>query len=102
MKPGRRSDGFGPFRPDLDDRERAQRLRDLRTVAHVMLGGKHFFVRSLIAAELGEAGALDRAAQDLDALPALPMRRILSTYGEVSRVPAPKHFGVSGATDGAE
>lgn len=97
MTPGRRSSGFGPFRPELSPVERALRLRDLRTVAHILLGGKHFFVRSLIAAEQGEDGALDRAAQDLDSLPALPMRRVLSTYGEVTRVPAPKHFGLGGA-----
>jgi hypothetical protein len=71
---------FGPWRRSLDQIERAAERRELKALATVFCGQKHSLVRALRAAQNGDADALAVALREIDALPALPRRRLLATF----------------------
>jgi hypothetical protein len=74
---------FGPWVADLDPAERLARTRTLRALAAVLIGPSgHHLVEHLAAAE-HDPGALRPAAEALDALPALPRRRLLAAFASI-------------------
>jgi hypothetical protein len=79
------ADLFGPFRRDLPDRDRAVQLAELRTLALMLLGPAHKLTRALQAADRGNEAALSAALAEIDALPALRRRKILSTFAVLRR-----------------
>lgn len=76
--------GFGPWAAALSDAERRARFREFRALAFLMLGGSHPLTVRLAEAE-GDAGAASDALALLERLPALRLRRLLSTWGALAR-----------------
>ena len=70
---------------DVAGMERTARLRELRMAARLLLGPRHELTRALASA-IADPDALGDALAILDALPALPRRRLLATL--VSVLPA--------------
>jgi hypothetical protein len=64
----------------LPEAERAARCRELRALALVFIGLRHPATVALAEA-IGDPAAGPRALALLDAVPALPRRRLLSAYG---------------------
>ena len=62
--------------------ERSARLRELRLAALLLCGAKHPLARALAAA-IADPAMLVAALAELDALPALPRRRLLATLAAV-------------------
>jgi hypothetical protein len=71
---------FGPWVPVADRGERMARFRMLASLVAIYTGSWHPLVAELRAAESDEAAA-DRALIAFNALPAIPRRKILSTWG---------------------
>jgi hypothetical protein len=71
------SANFGPWADNLSDAERLARWRGLRAAAFLLLGSSHPFIQTLRQAE-SDAAAARRALAELEALPALPRRRLLA------------------------
>jgi hypothetical protein len=67
---------------DLAEPERTTRLREARMAALLLLGAKHRLALALADA-IADPAALVRALAELDALPALPRRRLLATLASV-------------------
>ena len=67
---------------DLAEPERTARLREARMAALLLFGANHPLSRALSAA-ITEPAALGHALAELDALPALPRRRLLATLAAV-------------------
>ena len=67
---------------DIAEPERTARLREARVAAQLLLGRKHPLVGALIAA-IADPAALVSALAELDALAALPRRRLLATLASV-------------------
>jgi hypothetical protein len=67
---------------DLTEPERTTRLREARMAALLLLGAKHRLALALADA-IADPAALVRALAELDALPALPRRRLLATLASV-------------------
>jgi len=75
---------FGPWSPALaDDIERRCQLRCFGGVVACYRGSSDPLIAVLRAAESG-GEALDHARLIFDGLPALPQRRIISTFGAVT------------------
>jgi hypothetical protein len=72
---------------DLSDAERLARWRALRCAAVLLIGGNHPLVETLRRAET-EADAGSRALAELDALPALPRRRLLACLVKLQEAPS--------------
>ena len=68
---------------DVAEPERVCRLRELRMAARLMLGPEHPLTVVLADAIAHRRGAIDAALTGLDALPALPRRRLLATWAAV-------------------
>jgi len=78
-------DQWGPFATDLDPAERLARLRSLRALARVLVGpGGQTLADLLHRAETDDA-ALSEAMAALEALPALPLRKLLSSYAGLTQ-----------------
>jgi hypothetical protein len=75
---------FGPWRRDVDPAERLADLRALRALTFTLCGPRHPLIRALHAAETGDADTLAAALREIDALPALPRRRLLSSFAALS------------------
>ena len=67
---------------DLAEPERTTRLREARMAALLLLGAKHSLTVALADA-IADPGVLIGALAELDALPALPRRRLLATLAAV-------------------
>ena len=67
---------------DLAEPERTARLREARMAALLLLGAKHRLALALADA-IADPAALVGALAELDALPALPRRRLLATLASV-------------------
>lgn len=78
---------FGPWRPGLADAELRARCRSLRAVAGLLAGPRaDALCAALLAAET-DPSALDLAADELDRLAPLDMRRVLASYGQRAAPP---------------
>jgi hypothetical protein len=62
--------------------ERLSRLREFRLVSLLMFGRDHALTRALAAA-IADPGAIEDVLAEIDALPALPRRRLLATLASV-------------------
>lgn len=71
---------WGPWSPQIDAAERVARLRALRAFVQAFYGTLHPLNKALYFAESLETADLDAAARELELLPALSRRKILSTY----------------------
>jgi hypothetical protein len=67
---------------DLAEPERSARLREARMAARLLFGSRHALTVALADA-IADPAALDTALAELDALPALPRRRLLATLAAV-------------------
>jgi hypothetical protein len=75
---------FGPWSPDIGEVERVARLRAMRALSLLLCGASHSLTTELRTAER-DAAAAERALAELDALPPLRRRRLLSAYLAVAR-----------------
>jgi len=74
---------------DLPEPERTARLREARMAALLLLGRKHPLVVALADA-IADPAALTGPLIELQALPALPRRRLLTTLANgLPRMPVP-------------
>jgi hypothetical protein len=78
------SQRFGPWSPGLEPGERLARFRSLAGISASFLGSSHPLIAALRAAESGDAAAGERAIRDLDDIPALTKRRLLSVFSAVT------------------
>ena len=67
---------------DINEPERSTRLRELRVAARLMLGPRHP-VSVALANAIISSDVLGAAIEAIDALPALPRRRLLATLAAV-------------------
>lgn len=74
------SDHWGPFANALSHAERVARLRTLRAIVQLSVRESLPLQKSLWLAESGEAEDLQAAMLELDRLPALTRRHVLSAY----------------------
>jgi len=74
---------WGPWSPNLDDGERLRRTSVLRALAFAYTGNSA--LEAALSRPERDADALADAQIELDLLPALPRRRLLSTYARLSR-----------------
>ena len=72
---------------EVAEPERQSRLRELRMAALLLLGPEHT-VTQAIGAAIADPAALDTVLVELDALEALPRRRLLATLAAV--LPGPR------------
>ena len=79
---------FGPWASQLRPGERVARLRGLRALSIVFCGLHHPLTRALAAAETDKPAA-QLALVELDKLPPLPKRRLLTTFAALSAPPRP-------------
>lgn len=82
LAPARR---FGPWADDLDPGERLARTRSLRALAHVLAGPRASELCELLHRAEVDPATLVPAADALDALAPLDLRRVLSTYAGLAR-----------------
>jgi hypothetical protein len=75
---------FGPWSRGIDPIERDAQLRCLAGLAAAFVGSAHPLVAALRTTER-DAEAAARALQMPDALPSLTRRRLLTTFGAVTR-----------------
>jgi len=88
---GHYTGSWGPWMPGISEAERRARLRGLRALALGVTGNPdHPLGHALRAAEDGEAETLEAAGLELNRLPALPLRRLLSLYATLVRAPKPR------------
>jgi hypothetical protein len=73
-------DNWGPWDQAINAAERVARLRALRAFVQAFYGTNHALNKALYFAESLEPADLDGAALELERLPALDRRKILSTY----------------------
>jgi hypothetical protein len=74
---------FGPWAAGIDAAERVARLRAMRAFAMVWARPNQDFIAALARAE-SDPAALATAATLLNAIPALPRRRMLASYQQLS------------------
>jgi hypothetical protein len=70
---------------NIDEGERRARLRSMRALVLTFCGPAHPLGAALRAAEAGDAETLADALAEIDRLPALTRRRLLSTFALLSR-----------------
>jgi hypothetical protein len=73
---------YGPWSPDLEPAERSARFRALAALVAILRGSGCPLVHALRAAE-HDTGAAARAFELFEDLPALSLRRILSTFAAI-------------------
>jgi hypothetical protein len=71
--------------PDLDATEQQCRVREMRALALAYAGASSPLTHALLACDTGDTAALADALAELDALPALQRRRLLSAYAMLSK-----------------
>jgi hypothetical protein len=76
-------DLYGPWAPGLDRAERVARLRSFRALTTLFAHRETQFIGALAAAENSDT-ALGLALMLFDQVPALPRRKILASYNEVT------------------
>lgn len=91
-----RGDNWGPFHAAISHAERVARLRGLRAIVGLYCGRMHPLVKALWLAETGDMVDLEGALLELDRLPALQRRRVLSSYAAHASYKAQRDDG--GAT----
>jgi hypothetical protein len=86
LAPSRR---FGPWAADLDRGERVARLRSLRALARVLAGPRAAELCELLHQAETDDSVLPAAADALDALAPLDMRKVLASYAALARPLSP-------------
>lgn len=76
---------FGPWAPDLDPAERLARARSLRAIVRLLSGPRGAALAELLHQAETDPGALVPAADALDRLAPVDLRRILGSYAGLSR-----------------
>lgn len=76
---------FGPWALDLDPGERLARLRSFRALARVLAGPRAAELCELLHQAETDPAALMPAADALDALAPVDMRKVLSSYAALAR-----------------
>jgi hypothetical protein len=89
---------WGPFALDLDLAERLARTRSLRAIVRLLTGPRGADLAALIHQAETDPAALVRAAEVLDRLAPLDLRRVLSSYGALARPLPPARRDVQGYT----
>ena len=89
-------DCWGPWAAGLDPGERLARLRSLRARARVLAGPRADDLVALLVQAESDPAALVPAADALDRLAPLDMRRVLSTYSGLAQPLPPARRGVQG------
>lgn len=74
------SDHWGPFSPAISHPERVARLRALRMAAQLTARNSMALQKALWLAESGDLAELEAALLEVDRLPALTRRNLLSSY----------------------
>lgn len=77
------SDAWGPFESAISPAERLARLRSLRAICICGPWRGHVIVKLLFLAESLEPGDLQAAALEIDRMPALSRRNLISIYGRL-------------------
>jgi hypothetical protein len=89
-------EGFGPWAPGIDEIERRVQLGMLAALVLFIVGPDAPLTKALTEAAWGRPGAAAEARRKLDAMPALPKRRLLATFiclipgGNIERRPMKK------------
>jgi hypothetical protein len=86
-------DNWGPWDQAINAAERVARLRALRAFVQAFYGTNHALNKALYFAESLEPADLDGAALELERLPALDRRKILSTYAALIAFKAQRDAG---------
>lgn len=71
---------WGPAAPGIDEKERVARLRCLRALVRVLVGPDGRDVAAALRSAERDPSLTTSAVAAVEALPALHMRRVLSTY----------------------
>jgi hypothetical protein len=79
-----REDNWGPWADGINPAERLARLRSLRTVAVCMFGAHTPLAKPLEQAESLEPEEVEAALIELNRMPALDRRKLLSAFGRVN------------------
>jgi len=87
---------WGPFAPDLDPGERLVRIRSLRAIVRLLTGSRGADLAELLRAAETDPAALVQAADSLDALAPLDMRKVLASYAGLGRPLPPARRDVQG------
>lgn len=74
------SDNWGPFHPALSHAERVARLRSLRAIVQMSVRASLPLQKALWLAESGDEAELQAAMIEVNRLPALTQRHVLSAY----------------------
>lgn len=74
---------WGPWDPKIDPAERLARLRAMRAIVLCGFGPLNPMFKALFLAESGARTDLDAALLELDRMPALDRRKVLSVYGRL-------------------
>lgn len=74
------SDHWGPFSPAISHPERVARLRVLRALVQLSVRDSMALQKALWLAESGDEAELHAAMIEVDRLPALTRRHVLSSY----------------------
>lgn len=83
---------FGPWAAGLDPGERLARLRSLRALARVLAGPRASGLVELLRQAETDDMALMPAADALDRLPSVDLRRVLGSYAGLARpLPPARH-----------
>jgi hypothetical protein len=83
---------FGPWSGAISHAEQVARLRALRAIV-VCVAPSNPIITPLEVAESGEQQDLDAARIELDRMPALDQRRIVSLYGRLIQKPKKRGGG---------
>lgn len=84
---------FGPWALNLDPGERVARLRSLRAIVRLLLGPRGAALAGLLLAAETDVDALVPAADALDAMASLDMRKVLASYAGLARPLPPARRG---------
>jgi hypothetical protein len=76
---------FGPWASDLDPAERLARIRSMRAIVRLLAGRRGADLAALLNQAETDPAALPAAADALDRLAPLDMRRVLSSYAGLAR-----------------
>jgi hypothetical protein len=77
-------ENWGPFHAAISHAERVARLRGLRAIVEQYHHEQSEFRRALYFAETGDTADLETALIELDRLPALTRRKVLTAYARLS------------------
>ncbi|WP_336488827.1 hypothetical protein [Methylobacterium nigriterrae] len=80
------SDGWGPFRPDIDSAERLARLRSLRALVRAYCGARGQTLCAALAEAETDPDALTLALAALNRLTPHDRRHVLAAFAALSRL----------------